>query len=292
LNVLAGFQVVDLSVNVPGPSASARLRDLGAGVTKVEPPGGDPLRRHSAPWYDHLSSGKTVEVLDLKSAPGRDRLDELLLSADLLLTSSRSRVLVRLGLDWPVLHGRFPRLCHVAIVGRLSPFADEPGHDLTYQGAHGLLSLPAELSADVELPRSLLADLHGAEQAASSGLALLLHRERTGAAAFAEVSLENSAGALAASLHFGLTRPGAFLGGGYAPYNVYACSDGWIAIAALEPAFWARFIEAVDRPDWQDAGSVDPREVAALFRSRSRAAWLDLAAAHDIPLSAPIDIAR
>jgi alpha-methylacyl-CoA racemase len=291
VSALDGFQVVDLSVNVPGPTASARLRDFGASVTKVEPPTGDPLIGHAARWYEELRAGKSVEILDLKSEAGRGRLDTLLAAADLLLTSSRSRVLGRFGLDWPTLHARFPRLCHVAIVGHRSPHADDPGHDLTYQGAYGLLALPADLDDAAPLPRSLVADLHGAEQAACAALALLLQRERTGEAAFVEISLADAAGALGASLRHGLTKPGALLGGGYAPYNVYACADGWIAIAALEPAFWARFVQAVERPEWADAAATDPQAVAALFRTRTRAAWIEVATRWDLPISVPVDLA-
>lgn len=41
---LEGMRVLNLAINVPGPVAAARLRDLGASVVKVEPPSGDPLR--------------------------------------------------------------------------------------------------------------------------------------------------------------------------------------------------------------------------------------------------------
>jgi alpha-methylacyl-CoA racemase len=41
---LAGIRVVDFSMFVPGPFASAILADLGAEVIKVEPPKGDPGR--------------------------------------------------------------------------------------------------------------------------------------------------------------------------------------------------------------------------------------------------------
>ncbi|SLD27552.1 Predicted acyl-CoA transferases/carnitine dehydratase [Mycobacteroides abscessus subsp. massiliense] len=40
---LTGVNVVSLAINLPGPAACARLAEFGAAVTKVEPPGGDPL---------------------------------------------------------------------------------------------------------------------------------------------------------------------------------------------------------------------------------------------------------
>src|SRR5581483_9176844 len=136
---------------------------------------GDPLRRAAPAWYAELRAGKRVEILDLKAAADRARLDWLLDPADLLLTAGRPRSLARLGLGWDVLHARFPRLCHVAIVGLPSPEADLPGHDLTYQASAGLLD-PAGTGS---LPRTLVADLGGAERAVSAALALLLARERT-----------------------------------------------------------------------------------------------------------------
>ncbi|MBA2476207.1 MAG: CoA transferase, partial [Actinobacteria bacterium] len=183
---LAGTRVVSLAVNTPGPVAAARLRELGAEVTKVEPPGGDPLERVSRPWYDELRAGQEVVRLDLKSDEGRAALDELLAPADVLLTSHRPSALSRLGLAWSDLHARFPRLVQVAIVGFAAPDQELPGHDLTYLASRGLLAPP-------ELPRTLIADLGGAERAVAAVLGLLLARERGDGAGYAEVALAGAA---------------------------------------------------------------------------------------------------
>ena len=53
---LDGMRAVSLAVNVPGPTTAARLVALGASVTKVEPPAGDPLETAHPAWYD--SSGR------------------------------------------------------------------------------------------------------------------------------------------------------------------------------------------------------------------------------------------
>jgi alpha-methylacyl-CoA racemase len=39
--LLHGIKIVSLALNAPGPVAGARLTNLGATVTKVEPPSGD-----------------------------------------------------------------------------------------------------------------------------------------------------------------------------------------------------------------------------------------------------------
>ena len=164
---LTGIRVVTTAVNVPGPVAAAMLRDMGAAIVKIEPPFGDPLAAAAPAWYTELCAGVDVRILDLKSAEGRDHLDQLLEEADLLLTATRPSSLERLGLSWTSVHDRFPRLCQVAIVGYPTPRQDEAGHDLTYQADAGLVAPPA-------MPRTLVADLSGAQRAVIAALGLLL----------------------------------------------------------------------------------------------------------------------
>src|SRR5919199_1138174 len=171
--LLEGIRLVTLAQNVPGPAAAARLRDFGASVIKVEPPGRDPLAYANPAWYSAPTAGQDVVCLDLKSTTDRARLDEHLVEADVLLTSSRPVALRRLGLDPERLRARYPRLCMVAITGYPAPHSDKPGHDLTYLAEWGLLSPPG-------MPRTLLADLAGAERAVSATLALLLERGGAG----------------------------------------------------------------------------------------------------------------
>jgi alpha-methylacyl-CoA racemase len=268
---LSGMLVVNLSLNLPGPAAARRLQQLGARVVKVEPPAGDPMQHYHAGWYEEMLAGQEVLTVDLKSSAGRRRLDELLGQADLLLTASRPAALQRLGLGWTELHGRFPRLCQVAIVGYAAPRSNEAGHDLTYQAALGLLTPP-------HLPRTLLADMAGAEQTVSAALSLLLTREREGRAGYAEVALAEAAAAMAEPLRFGTTAPGALLGGGSPEYNVYPSSDGWIAVAALEPHFRQRLE--------QELGGADAKNYGERFRGRTAADWEAWGRQMDIPLVA------
>ena len=272
LTPLIDTSVVTIALNVPGPMAAARLRDLGAQVTKIEPLDGDPLRSFSGAWYAELAAGMTVETWDLKSAGGRECMQELLSRTDLLLTSQRPAALSRLGLDWAALHERFPRLCQVAIVGYPAPDQHVAGHDLTYMAVNGLVSPP-------DLPPSLFADVGTSDQAALAALALLLERARTGIGRYQEVALADAATRLAQPLSAGLTRPGALLRGGFPGYNLYRCSDGWVAVAALEPHFYQRLCDAFDiaTPSYE--------QIAAQFAARDTAHWQTFAAAHDLPIA-------
>src|SRR4029078_2236405 len=127
MNLLAGIRVVTTALNLPGPAACARLRDLGAAVTKIEPPSGDPMEAFNPSWYRRLHEGIEVRRLDLKQDAGREALAVLLEATDLLVTAQRAPALARLGLDAPLLPQTLPRLCHVAITGHAPPRDDVAG---------------------------------------------------------------------------------------------------------------------------------------------------------------------
>ncbi len=272
LQPLDGFRVLSLAINLPGPLVCSQFVQLGAQVTKIEPPSGDPLSVFALGFYEHLRQGQQVLELDLKSAAGMSQLWELLEQTDLLLTSSRPAALARLGLAWKDLHQRHPRLVQVAIVGFAEPRQNEPGHDLTYQAELGLLAPP-------RLPRALIADIGGAQQAVTAAVGLLLARERGQGAGCEEVSLAEAADDFAGPLRYGMTTEGGILGGGFAGYGLYETAEGWIAIAALEPAFWERLQSELQ--------IVDPtkEDLQEVFRTRTAKEWESWALEHDLPLA-------
>jgi alpha-methylacyl-CoA racemase len=266
---LTGIKIVNLAANLPGPAAAQRLRGLGADVIKIEAPSGDPMESYHAGWYRDMAVGQTILRFDLKSDTGRAELDRVLGSADLLISASRPAAMVRLGLDWAALHQKYPRLCQVAIVGYPAPRENEAGHDLTYQASLGLLTPPS-------MPRTLLADMAGAEMTVSSALALLLQRERGGEAGYAEVALSEAAASLAEPLRYGCTSPGALLGGGIPEYNIYKSADGWVAVAALEPHFKQRLESALN--------IASSEEYRAAFGLQNSAYWQEWGHTQDVPI--------
>jgi alpha-methylacyl-CoA racemase len=269
VKILEGIKIVNLAANLPGPAAAQRLSRMGADVVKVEPPFGDPMELYHAGWYEDMLEGQKLLRLDLKSEQGRVELDRLLDSADLLISASRPAAMVRLGLDWTTLHQKYPRLCQVAIVGFPAPRENEAGHDLTYQASLGLLTPP-------HLPRTLMADMAGAEMTISSALALLLQRELKGVAGYAEVALSEAASSMAEPLRYGCTAAGALLGGGIPEYNIYKSADGWVALAALEPHFKKRLEDALNIST--------PEEYRAAFILQNSAHWQDWGQQTDVPI--------
>lgn len=271
--ILSGIKIVTLALNVPGPVATARLVRMGATAIKIEPPAGDPLVHLAPSWYEWLASQLTIVRLDLKDVKSRHELNRFLGDADLLITSFRPSALKRFGLDWESVHLRHPRLCAVNIIGYAPPEEEIPGHDLTYQAKLGLLQPP-------HMPGTLYVDMAGVERTVSAALALLLNFARTGSAAKADVSLHECICDAAVPFTAGLTTPGGPLDGSFPFYGLYRSSDGWIALAALEPGFSNRLQSELNL-------TADSRsELEPIFLSRTSAEWEHWARERDLPLVA------
>lgn len=271
-DLLDGIVVVSLAINLPGPLTAARLTKLGARVTTVLPPSGDPLSQYQPEWFADLHTGQDVLTLDLKTIEGITELDSLLSSADLLITSSRPSALARLGLDPQSVVTKHPRLCQLAIVGEAGANAENPGHDLTYQGINGLVNPP-------EMPTTLVADMAGCERATQIAIAALLHRERTGCATHHEVALADVAYDMAEPRRRGLTAPGGGLGGGVGLYGIYETKKGWIALAAIEPHFAQRTLSELQVDGTHEA-------FTTIFATKTAQQWEHWAGKKDIPLVA------
>lgn len=264
---LAGIRVVSLASNLPGPIAAAQLASMGAQVTKIEPPAGDPLAAVARAWYDELVADQEIVVLDLKQSEQRGRLDDYLAEADALITAMRPSALSRL--DLHRLSETHPALVHVEIVGHDGDAAEVPGHDLTYQAAHGTLCPPT-------MPLVPVADLLGAERAVSAAVAGLLSRTRVGRGGHYKIVLDHAAQMAGAAVRHGLMGPATPLGGALPTYRIYPTLDGYVALGALEPHFAARVTEHIGRTI---------EELESTFKTRTTSDWEAIGRELDIPLA-------
>ena len=287
-NVLDGVRILSLALNLPGPAALMRCRQMGAVCLKLEPPSGDPMGHYNKPAYEQLHQGVKILSADLKTPAGQDVLHRELATANVLLTSFRPSALEKLGLGWKKLHSAYPSLCHVAIVGAPGERAEEPGHDLTYLAGNGLVP-------GLDLPATLYADMSGSLMASEAVLkAALIQCERyagTGdthpRGVLIEVALSDAAAYLALPRQWGLTQPSGSVGGAHAGYKIYACKDGRVAVAALEPHFVAALCAAAGVPASDMRAMFDPathQAIAAFMLSRTRDQLDRLAVEKDIPL--------
>ena len=286
--VLKGTRILSLALNLPGPAALMRCRQMGAACVKLEPPSGDPMAQYCAPAYAQLHAGVKVIAADLKAEAGQKLLHRELARTDVLLTSFRPSALDKLGLAWDKLHQRYPALSQVAIVGASGAGAETPGHDLTYLAANALVP-------GLELPATLYADMSGSLMASEAVLqAALLQQERyagTGdvqPGVFIEVALESAAQYLALPRHWGLAQPDGSVGGAHAGYRVYRCQDGRVAVAALEPHFAAALCAAAGVASSSDAAAMfvpaTHEAIATFLASRTREQLDQLGRDRDIPL--------
>ena len=285
---LRDVRIVSLALNLPGPAALRRLRDMGANCTKIEPPApkalpkasGDPMGQYNPAAYATLHSGIKCVSLDLKTDKGQNRLHQTLASADVLLTSFRPSALDKLGLSWKKLHRMYPVLSVVAIVGAPGARAEEPGHDLTYLAEAGLVT-------GMDLPTSLFADMGGSLMATEAVLKATLGQYATGKGSYQEVALSDAAHWLALPRTWGLTQAQGAVGGAHAGYRMYACKDGRVAVAALEPHFANALCAAVGivMVNFHTMFLSKTHEaIAAFFSSQTRKQLGALSVAKDIPL--------
>lgn len=283
---LAGCRILSVALNLPGPAAMMRLNAMGAACTKLEQPStqanittSDPMGLYAPHAYQELHAGIAILHADLKTTEGQQQAQAALAQTDVLLTSMRPAALERLGWDWASLHAQFPRLNMVQIVGATGARSNEAGHDLTYQAEAGLVT-------SLQMPPSLMADMAGALMASEAVLQTLLLRQRSGQGQLLEVGLLQAAQWLGIPRRWGMTTPEGVTGGAHAGYRIYACQDGRVAIAALEPHFaqrlWAQVspssaVPAMDSPTTQQA-------IAAFCASHSCAQLDALALQYDLPL--------
>ena len=297
---LSGVRVVDLTRLLPGPFLSQLLADLGADVVKVEEPAGDPAR-----WipplldgagyvFSAVNRGKRSVAVDLKRPEGVEVVRRLAAGADVFLDSFRPGVLDRLGLSDAELARANPRLVRASLVGYPpGEWRDDPGHDLNYQALAGTFAMQGDARPMPGIVQ--VADLAGALYAAAGVLAALLERGRTGVGRRVEVALSDAALAFNA-MHLLRARGGEplpargawELAGGIPGYRLYRCADGrFVALGALEPRFWGRFVAACGDPSLAplhlDASPEAHARVEALFLARPSAEWMASLRAAGVP---------
>jgi len=277
---LDGILVVDFTRYLPGAYASRELARLGARVVRVEPPEGDPMRPTASAWDSALRAGSESVVCDLKTDPALAQA--LLARADVVLEGFRPGVAERLGIG-PENVSETVVYCSITGFGLDGDHRTRAGHDVNYLGWAGVLEDTAP-----ELPPIQVADLAaGALGAVTRVLAALLARERTGRGARLVISMTHRSHDLVAHRLGGEPVP-RMLTGGLACYRIYATADGrHLTLGALEPKFFRRLCELLERPELPDrqyepAQEVLTDELARVFAARSLDEWLTLFAEEDV----------
>jgi alpha-methylacyl-CoA racemase len=291
LRPLRGVRILSLALNLPGPAALMRCKAMGAACVKLEPLppkgsgkgiSGDPMSQYNPVAYAVLHADVHITAADLKTEAGQKALHRELAKADVLITSFRPSAIEKLGLNWKMLHKQYPALSQVAIVGSPGDRAEAPGHDLTYLAENDLVT-------GLDLPATLYADMGGSLITSEAVLQATVNQRATGKGVFIEVALSDAAAYLALPRQWGLTKPEGPVGGAHAGYQVYACKDGRVAVAALEPHFAKRLCEAAGLQAIDPSAMLKPTAhdaIAGFLLSQTRRQLEQLGADRDIPLHA------
>src|SRR5947208_430164 len=278
--------------------AAMQLADMGADVVKVESPEGDPFRE--LPGFFGWNRGKRSISLDLKTPEGREIVERLAVRGDVVMENMRPGVADRLGVGWERLAALNPRLvyCSVTAFGSTGPGLQRPGFDPIFQALGGVMTLQG-FGGPPQYLRTAPTDYYTAALATQAILAALFARERTGRGQRVETSLLR--GVLALQSGVAVDYPGKpVLIRDNPTYRLYQTGDGqWFFLAVGNQSFWVKLCKALGLEHLAD----DPRFgswmlrlqnnqdllpiLEARFREKTRAEWLEVLAAHDIP-AAPV----
>jgi alpha-methylacyl-CoA racemase len=290
---LTGLRFVEMAGIGPAPFAAMVLADLGAEGIRIESPRpglmlGDPLR-------DITRRGRTGVVVDIRQDAGRELVLDLVAESHVLIEGFRPGVMERLGLSPEAALARRPSLVYGRMTGwgQEGPWARSAGHDLDYIAVAGVLAHIARRDQPPTPPLNLVGDYGGGAMLLLVGvLSALWHAERTGEGQVVDAAMVDGAALLMSLFHsmsaIGMWREEAgvnLLDSGTPFYDAYRTADGkWLAIACLEPQFYAEWLriaglETDDLPAQFDLEGwpVLRERFAEVVATRTRDEWAALA---------------
>ncbi|MCW2725032.1 MAG: CoA transferase [Frankiales bacterium] len=312
---LAGIRVLEIGQVISGPYAGLLLADLGAEVTKVEPPGtGDSTRNPAvtamggkSATFLTLNRNKRSICLDLRDPADQATLRSEVAASDVVLSNMVPGTATRLGVDPETLSAVNPAVIVCRVLGFRAdhPLVDEPSFDLTHQALNGYMTmggLPGDPPSRVPIP---IADLAVAQFAVNAILAALFNRQRTGLGEHIDVPMSDVLLSLLtyqATLYLNQGDVPERLGSAHPhtiPWQAFAASDGHFVVAVRSHRFWERLCTAIGRSDLlsDDRFTTNPdrlahrvdldKILADAFAERTVRAWLELLRVAGVP-SAPV----
>jgi CoA:oxalate CoA-transferase len=316
---LSGITVLDFGQIYQGSYATLLMAKAGANVIKIEPPGGEPLRRRVAPGkattmpFAMLNANKRGVTLNLKTEKARELLFEMVRRADVVLENFAPGALDKLGCGWSVLNRINPRLiyCTASGYGISGPRSGDLAMDLTVQAASGLMSVTGPADGPPMRAGVTVADFSGGIHAYGAIMTALFERERSGEGRLVETAMLEAmyfplAGPLDSYTRRGTVPPRSGNGpnGSIAPYGVFPVKDGYVAIHTGTDGHWFKILEVAGRTDLKD----DPRlqtmygraqhhdevsEVVATWTASLTKAEIEaIGRQHKIPLSPVRDVSE
>lgn len=285
---LAGLRVIDFTRVLAGPHSTKILRDLGADVTKIEPPAGDvgragvPHINQMSVYYTQQNAGKRNLSIDLNWHEAREIVMDLCRDADVIVENFRPGTLKRFGLAYEQVRECNPAIIYVSIsgYGQTGPWRNRPAFAPTVQAETGLTHILSEHFGDSmnEMRNDACshADLYTGLHGVIAVMAALQHRSRSGVGQHVDVSM--AAAMLSVNERAGAQFSGIDTGGEpvalSAPEShIYSLSDGTKITIAASPIYspmFVRYCAMMRRSDLIN----DPRFASALLRRKNLNALL------------------
>jgi len=307
--VLESVTVLDLASVGPAARASRWLADYGARVIKIGPVPKDGGVQIVPPFHSYGGHrGMQRVLLDLKAQAGRDAFLRLVRDADVVIESFRPGVVDTLGVGYGTVNAVNPRIvyCSTSGYGQDGPWSQYAGHDLNYLAVGGFLATThARGDGGPPVPGATVADSAGGGlHAVCAILAALVARNETDKGAYLDVAATDGVVALMSLaideyLATG-TEPAprhGLLTGKYACYDTYEASDGgWLAVAAIEPKFWANLCRALGCEQWiakqmdDDAQDAVRADLRAVFKTKTRDEWTSLLTPNDTCVAPVLEV--
>jgi crotonobetainyl-CoA:carnitine CoA-transferase CaiB-like acyl-CoA transferase len=265
------IKIVECGQGVSAAFGAKLLADLGADVIKVEPPGGDLVRRRGpfppddfnpakSGLFIYLNTNKRGVTIDVKRVEGRQLFSRLVSSADVLIHNTPPSERAALGLESSALRTRHPRLivAAISIFGESGSYATYKGYELTASNASGWSFLSPGASPYPDLPPlkcfGSQCDLQGGVHAALTILAAYFHRLKSDQGQAIEISEQEAIAAMLEMnfMHYTYAaRETSRLGNrALGPWFIADCADGQIFVLAVEEDQWQRLVEFMGNPEW------------------------------------------
>jgi crotonobetainyl-CoA:carnitine CoA-transferase CaiB-like acyl-CoA transferase len=288
---LEGVKVVDFARVLAGPLCGRTLQDLGAHVTKIEPPRGD-VSRLAAPinpngvtgYYAQQNAGKRALSIDLNKAEAKEIAWKLVEEADILVENFRPGTLAAFGFDYESVAKRNPRLIYVSIsgYGQGGPWRGRMAYAPTVQAesgfTHHTLRHFGDLLSAPKTDALSHADAYVGLQGVIAVLAALHQRDRTGVGQHIDVAMAATMLAVNEHAHVDLNGldPGddpAILGATDGSFFTGPNGEQFFcAISPVSAMTYSWYIAAMRRPDLLE----DPRFVTSAQRLANRAQFEEI----------------
>lgn len=293
--MLNGIRIIEIEGLGPGPFAAMHLADLGADVITIH------RKTNAAITADQsvLDRGKRSIALDLKDTDDLATAKNLIATADGLIEGFRPGVMERLGLGPTDCHAANPRLVYGRMTGwgQSGPRAETAGHDLNYIAQSGALHYASEPGSPPITPATLVGDIGGGALYLVIGiLSGILNAKATGKGTVVDAAIVDGSAhmmtllmALRQAGGLSVDRGHSLLDGPHWSRS-YVCADGgYVSVQALEPQFYAVFLDKLGLSNDPEFGKQHDRTLWAkltarlsdLFLSEPRLYWDDLFAGSD-----------